>query len=92
MSADMLTLAITAVAVVNLMTFLAFWHDKRRAIRGGRRVRESDLLTLALIGGSPGALVARRVFRHKTRKEPFATLLMLIVAVQMGGVAGFFLL
>jgi uncharacterized membrane protein YsdA (DUF1294 family) len=79
------------LAAINLLAFGSFGFDKRRAIRGGRRIPERTLLLLALIGGSPGALAARRVFRHKTRKQPFATLLMLIVAVQ-AGLAGFLLL
>lgn len=83
---------VAGLAAINLWTFLAFGHDKARAIAGGRRVAESNLLALALIGGSPAALLARRVFRHKARKEPFSTLLLLIVAIQIGLIAGFFLL
>jgi uncharacterized membrane protein YsdA (DUF1294 family) len=73
---------------VNLLTMLLFWQDKRRAIAGGRRIREADLLGLALVGGSPGALLARRLFRHKTRKRPFSTQLMLIAALQLGALIG----
>jgi len=47
-----------------------------------------DLLGLALIGGSPGALLARKLFRHKTRKEPFSTQLLAIIALQAGTVIG----
>ena len=77
-----------ALLLVNLWTVLRFWQDKRRAIAGDRRIPEADLLGLALIGGSPGALLARRWFRHKTRKEPFSTWLLLIVAVQAGALIG----
>ncbi|MBX3594399.1 DUF1294 domain-containing protein [Sphingomonas sp.] len=73
--------------IVNVLTFLAFGHDKQRAIGGGRRVPEARLLGLALIGGSPAALLARQVFRHKTRKQPFSTILLLIVALQAGVLA-----
>jgi uncharacterized membrane protein YsdA (DUF1294 family) len=45
-------------------------------------VPERTLLTLAALGGGPGALVARPVFRHKTRKQPFSAWLMLIVFLQ----------
>jgi uncharacterized membrane protein YsdA (DUF1294 family) len=80
--------AILWLIAINIWTVFWFWHDKVRAIAGGRRVAEADLLTLALIGGSPGALAARQLFRHKTRKEPFSTYLMLIAAGQIGvGVA-----
>ncbi|TGX40850.1 DUF1294 domain-containing protein [Sphingomonas naasensis] len=82
----MFAIALGWVLSINLWTMGCFWHDKRRAIAGARRIREADLLGLALLGGSPGALAARRMFRHKTRKEPFSTYLLLIVAVQ-GGIA-----
>jgi uncharacterized membrane protein YsdA (DUF1294 family) len=75
-----------ALLAVNAWTILRFWQDKQRAMAGTRRIPERDLLGLALIGGSPGALLARRLFRHKTRKEPFSTLLLGIVALQ-GGVS-----
>lgn len=75
------------IVVVNAWTVLRFWQDKARAIAGDRRIPEADLLGLALIGGSPGAFAARHLFRHKTRKEPFSTQLMLIAAAQVG-VAG----
>ena len=77
-----------ALLTVNVWTVLRFWQDKRRAIAGGRRIAESDLLGLAVIGGTPGALLARRWFRHKTRKEPFSTRLLLIAAVQAGAAIG----
>jgi len=79
---------VAAAAAINLLTVVAFVHDKRRAIHGGRRVRESTLLGLALIGGSPGAIWARRHFRHKTRKRPFTTCLDVIAMVQAGVALG----
>ncbi|USU03765.1 DUF1294 domain-containing protein [Sphingomonadaceae bacterium OTU29LAMAA1] len=77
-----------ALVVINLLTVLTFAHDKARASSGGWRVRESTLLSLAFFGGSPGALWARRRFRHKTRKQPFATYLDLIAMVHAGVLIG----
>jgi uncharacterized membrane protein YsdA (DUF1294 family) len=37
---------------------------------------------LALIGGTPGAIAAQQLVRHKTRKEPFRSLLWGIAAAQ----------
>jgi uncharacterized membrane protein YsdA (DUF1294 family) len=82
-------LALGGLTLLNCWTVLRFWQDKQRAIAGERRIPEADLLGLALIGGSPGALLARRLFRHKTRKEPFSTWLILIVALQIGAIIGF---
>ncbi len=84
--------ALALLLLVNAWTVLRFWQDKQRAIAGERRIPEADLLGLALIGGSPGALLARRLFRHKTRKEPFSTQLLLIAVVQAGGLIGWFVL
>ena len=72
--------------VINSIAFATFWIDKRAAIHGERRVRESTLLLMALFGGSAGALVARQVFRHKTRKQPFAGLLITIAMLQIAAV------
>ncbi len=68
---------------LNLATVLVFGYDK--AIAGGkrRRVPERTLLALALLGGSPGALFAMGLFRHKTAKPGFRRAMILIVAVQL---------
>ena len=76
------------LVALNLFTMLRFWQDKRRAIAGQRRIPEADLLGLAIFGGSPGALAARWMFRHKTRKQPFSTWLFLIAAIQAGLLIG----
>ena len=78
--------------VVNLFTLLLFWMDKQRAIAGERRIPETELLGLAMIGGTPGAFLARRIFRHKTRKQPFSTYLFIIVAIQLGTLVGVFVI
>ena len=81
--------AILGVAViVNAVTFLAFGLDKVRAESGQRRVREADLLALALVGGSLGAYAGRALFRHKTRKQPFSNNLHTIAFVHVLGLGG----
>lgn len=54
------------------LTFLMFGLDKRAALNERQRVPENTLQLLSLAGGWPGALLARPLFRHKTRKQPFA--------------------
>lgn len=70
------------LVAINLMTFFAFRHDKQRAINGGRRVSERDLLTLTAIGGTIGAWLGMRIFRHKTQKPKFSMGIFLIAAAQ----------
>ena len=83
---------ITSLAAINLWTILRFWQDKQRSIAGEWRIPEAQLLQLAMLGGSPGALLARHWFRHKTRKEPFSTWLQLISVIQAGLGIGYFVL
>jgi uncharacterized membrane protein YsdA (DUF1294 family) len=41
------------------------------------------------VGGWPGALVARRVLRHKTTKQPFRTIVWLTVIATCVALAWF---
>lgn len=88
----MLAPLVLAFVLINGFTVLRFWQDKSRAIHGDRRIPEADLLALAIVGGTPGAFVARKLFRHKTRKQPSSTYLLLIAALQAGGLLGILLL
>jgi len=76
------------LGAIGAVTWAAYAWDKRRAALGERRVRESVLLGLALIGGSPAAAVAMFTLRHKTRKPRFLAGFAAVVAVQVAaGVA-----
>ena len=75
---------------VNLLTFLAYGIDKRKAVRNGhrnrhlsRRIPEASLLLLALLGGSPAALLAMHLFRHKTLHRKFRYGVPIILLVQV---------
>ena len=70
-------LAFSAVA------FLAYGYDKLIAGTERTRVPEKVLLLLALLGGTPGALVGMQVFRHKTTKPSFQQQFWLVVLFQI---------
>ncbi|QXH39243.1 DUF1294 domain-containing protein [Pseudomonas sessilinigenes] len=70
-----------AYGAVSLLTFLVYWHDKRRARDQGQRTPENVLHALELAGGWPGALLAQQLVRHKTRKLSYQTVFWLIVAL-----------
>jgi len=71
---------------VNLLTYGVYWWDKRRAQKGQRRISERELLMWVAAGGSVGAFLAMRRFRHKTAKTPFRVWFFLVVAAQIGGI------
>ncbi|KAA3507043.1 DUF1294 domain-containing protein [Agrobacterium tumefaciens] len=83
----MIALCFMTYIAFNLFVFLVYWWDKEAARNGGWRIRESTLLLLAFIGGSLGAVSAQQLLRHKTRKEPFRSILISIVILQVGLVA-----
>lgn len=82
--------AVVALALVSLnsVTLALFGLDKMKARAGTRRIAESTLLGLALLGGTPGAYAGRAVFRHKTRKQPFSRQLHEIAVLQAAALAG----
>lgn len=57
-------------AVLNLIAFVVYGLDKRKAQRSSWRIPERVLLVLALCGPF-GAYGAMRKFRHKTQKTLF---------------------
>ena len=79
--------ALLWLAAANVMAFAAFGLDKKLARNGSRRISENTLLWLALVRGSIGAVGGQHLFRHKTRKEPFRSLLYGIVVLQTVGIS-----
>ncbi|MCE8019905.1 DUF1294 domain-containing protein [Halomonas sp. MCCC 1A11036] len=75
---------IAAYALLSVSTFAIYGIDKAAAGKGRRRTPEATLLFVGLIGGWPGALIAQRLFRHKTRKQPFQAVFWCGVVVNCG--------
>jgi uncharacterized membrane protein YsdA (DUF1294 family)/cold shock CspA family protein len=69
-----------AYMVTSFITYYFYWDDKRRAKCNEWRIPESNLHFWSLIGGWPGAFIAQRQFRHKTKKISFLIVYWLIVA------------
>ena len=57
---------------INIITFILYSIDKYNAIHGKWRIRELILLLSAFIGGPIGAILAMKIFRHKTKKAKFS--------------------
>lgn len=86
-----LEIAIYYLAAINIITFFVYGIDKRKARKAKWRIPESTLLLLAAIGGSIGAFVGMRVFRHKTKHLKFTIGVPAIIILQAAAIWYFFL-
>lgn len=62
---------IGVLVAINLIAFFMYGIDKLKAKRGAWRIPEATLLGIAFFGGSVGAFIGMRVFRHKTKHTRF---------------------
>ena len=67
---------------INVITFVLFAVDKKRAVHRKWRIRERTLLGCSFLGGAPGGLLAMHVFHHKTQKPKFSIGVPVFLAVQ----------
>jgi len=68
---------------INFITFIAYYYDKIAARKHKWRIPEKTLLALALIGGTPAATMARKIFRHKTKKKSFRIHFWIVILLQI---------
>ena len=68
---------------INMVVFAAYAYDKRAARKKAWRVPERTLHALALVGGTPCALLASKLLRHKSKKKSFRTRMWIICAAQV---------
>ncbi|MDD7306718.1 MAG: DUF1294 domain-containing protein [Peptoniphilaceae bacterium] len=60
-----------AIFLLNLITFIFYGLDKAYAKKHKRRIKESHLILMGLLGGGIGGLLAMKVFKHKSKKLYF---------------------
>ena len=65
-----LPLGITS-SVMSVLTVVLYRYDKRAAEQGGQRIPNATLHLASLLGGWPGALIARPLLRHKLNQKRF---------------------
>ena len=56
---------------VNLVSFILFFIDKRKAIKGSERIPEKNFFYLCLAGGWLLGFIAIFLMRHKNKKLSF---------------------
>lgn len=67
----MKTIVVSYLITINLIAFILYGVDKKRAIRNEYRISERVLLWMARIGGGIGCWLGIKLFRHKTKHTKF---------------------
>ncbi|HAT11355.1 MAG TPA: DUF1294 domain-containing protein [Planctomycetes bacterium] len=80
-----LIIVATVYGAMSAVAFLTYLVDKRAAVRDRRRIPETTLHLLELLGGWPGALLAQRLIRHKNAKVSYQVVFWLIVMFHVAG-------
>lgn len=75
---------ISVYFIASTITFLVYALDKSAAKNNRWRIEENTLHLCGLIGGWPGALLAQRLFRHKTKKTSFQITFWITVVFNVG--------
>lgn len=78
-----LAIYLLSTVACSLIVFVLYGIDKRQAVREKSRISERTLHAFSVLGGWPGAHLARGFFRHKTQKMSFRLVFWLIVAIHM---------
>lgn len=68
---------------MNAAGFIIMLVDKQRAIHKKWRIPEKTLFLIGIIGGSLGAILGMRVFRHKTKHLKFKYGFPIILIIQI---------
>ena len=76
------------LAAINTVTFFLYGIDKWKAKHSKWRIEESTLLWWAAFGGSIGALLGMKVWRHKTVHRKFKFGVPAILIAQIAIVCG----
>lgn len=72
---------------LSVLTFVVYRFDKSAAEFNDWRTPEKHLHLLSVLGGWPGALLAQRVLRHKSRKQSFQVLFWTTVTLNLAMLA-----
>ena len=76
--------------IINILAFVLYGIDKKKAEKDKYRIPESRLILVAVLGGAFGALLGMLTFHHKTRKKKFYITVPIFV-ILYAALMGFFL-
>ena len=85
-------IAVAYLLFINLLAFILYGVDKRKARRDKYRISEGTLLWMARLGGGVGSWIGIRRFHHKTKHTKFRILVPLWTILWASAIAMVFLL
>lgn len=71
----------------SLVALVAYFRDKKLAVKGKERTKEKTLLFLAVFFGSVGAFLGRILAHHKTDKVYFSIVIYFSMLLQAATIA-----
>lgn len=71
------------VIIINIISYIMYGADKRRAEKGKWRLSEKALISVCALGGSVGGMIGMRTFRHKTKHLKFKIGLPVLFLLQL---------
>jgi len=81
-----LYIALIYLAAINVVTFFLYGIDKWKAKRSKWRIPEATLIWLSILGGSVGAWLGMKAWRHKTQHKKFKYGIPFILMMQIAAV------
>lgn len=78
--------------IINILAFVLYGIDKRKARREEYRIPESTLLWMARLGGGVGSWLGIKAFHHKTKHVRFRIVVPLWTILWASAIAMVFLL
>ena len=79
-------IAVAYLLFINLLAFVLYGIDKRKARKDKYRISESTLLWMARLGGGVGSWIGIRKFHHKTKHKRFVIIVPLWTIVWVVGI------
>ena len=72
--------------IINVLAFVLYGVDKRKAVSNEYRIKESVLLWMARLGGGVGSWLGIKTFRHKTKHTKFRIVVPLWIVIWVAAI------
>ena len=71
MNKNIVIILLLYFSIISIVATVLAVLDKRKAIKGKRRIPEKTLMTVGFFGGATAELITMKLIRHKTKHKKF---------------------